>query len=39
MSHPFAEESAGDDEGDVDGVTAHDESVESLESAFLVCHD
>nr|GMD17861.1 protein BIC1-like [Ipomoea batatas] len=30
---PFAEESAGDDEGDIDGVAAHNDSVEAFEKA------
>lgn len=36
ISHPFAEESTGDDERDVDGVTAHDKFVKAFESSSLV---
>lgn len=34
-TYPFSEESAGDDKCDVDGVTAHDDSVETFEQASL----
>lgn len=33
--YPFTSESSGDDEGYVDGVTAHDNSVETFEEASL----
>lgn len=32
-AHPLAEESAGDDKGDVDGVAAHDDPVNAFEEA------
>jgi hypothetical protein len=33
---PFTEKCAGDDESDVDGITAHDKFVKAFESAFLI---